>query len=153
MGSIIKTSSTLNIAAEKLWEEVTLMNNVNYELLPFVKMTYPKSTPLFSLARVERGRVIFKSTLLLLGFIPYDRHNMLIKEIGPGFRFVEDSTSLIMKYWRHTREVTPLQREVSHITDCISFTSRIKIDFLIRPIIQAIFKHRHHRLQKRYGAC
>jgi ligand-binding SRPBCC domain-containing protein len=76
---------------------------------------------------------------------------------GPGMRFLERSTLFSMRAWQHEREVVPDGR-VCTVTDRLTFELRRPLDRapglrrLSRVIVAWLFRHRHRRLAKQFGA-
>lgn len=81
-------SSIVNKDQINLWEDIWDLEGVNYELSPIVKMTYPKDLVLaVKVEEVPLGEYLFKSTILLFGFIPIDLHHLKLKSINPPVSF------------------------------------------------------------------
>lgn len=72
-------------------------------------------------------------------------------------RFLERSTLFSMRPWQHEREVVPDGR-VCTVTDRLTFELRRPLDRapglrrLSRVIVAWLFRHRHRRLAKQFGA-
>lgn len=108
---------------------------------------------------------LFHSILWLFGFIPMDLHWLGLESIGEA-GFQEASSSLLQRVWRHRRTITraessPLDAPNYHdactndgntellmITDEVEFLPRVPLlGYLLLPIVNFIFQHRHRRLR------
>lgn len=144
-------TSTLNIDNIQFWQAATTMQDVNYELAPFVSMTVPKEYRDFTIADAPIGESLFKSIILFFQFIPVDIHHFKLEKVVSNERFEEKSTSLMHYFWKHTRILTPVNG-VTIVEDCIQFHPRLPfIGFILKPIYQLVFKNRHQRLRKKYN--
>ena len=141
------------LAAEKteVAQDALMMKGVNYELSPLVKMTAPTQWQHTSIASWPTHKRLFSSWLLLFGFIPIDYHHFLLKEVGDdGFR--EASSSLMNAEWQHERKITTQRGGGTEVEDHVRYRSRLLlVGGFLKPIYQAVFRHRHRRLQKCYG--
>ncbi|MFN8294560.1 MAG: hypothetical protein U0T69_00080 [Chitinophagales bacterium] len=140
--------SLINTDKSILWKHITQMKNVNTELMPFAKMTYPKDRNEIGSNNVPLNETLFKSYVLLFGFIPADIHYLKLDKIDFGNAFYENSTSLTHHYWKHTRTLTEkygktLVRDEVHFSPRILFLGNI---FL--PVYKKIFSNRHVQLKK-----
>ena len=90
---------------EEIWRHITQMKNVNAELWPFAKMTYPANKARLDQQEVPLNKTLFTSVILLFGFIPVDLHHLKFDRLEPGYAFYENSTTLTHKYWKHTRSI------------------------------------------------
>ena len=140
--------SLVNADKPTVWNHITQMKNVNAELMPFAKMTFPKDRSEIGNNEVPLHQTLFKSYVLLFGFIPADIHYLKLDKVDIGNAFYENSTTLTHKYWKHTRTLTAhngktLVRDEIHFSPRLSFLGNA---FL--PVLKAIFKNRHENLQK-----
>ena len=92
--------SEINSSKEILWQHITQMKNVNAELMPFAKMTYPKEMSEIGNNEVPLQQVLFKSVILFFGFIPIDLHYLRLEKLDFGTGFYENSYSLQHHYWK-----------------------------------------------------
>jgi ligand-binding SRPBCC domain-containing protein len=144
--------SQLDAPPERVWAEVSTMRGVNAELGPWLRMTYPREADDLSLADATLGQVLFTSTLLVFGFLPYDRHALRLVEITHGSGFVEESSSWTMRRWRHERRLTPMEGGRSRIEDRVTFLPRIPgVAAVVERLVGAVFRHRHTKLRGRFG--
>ncbi len=61
---------------------------------------------------------------------------------------LERSTSLVQRSWEHERTLG----EDGTVTDRVTFASRLPgAERLARPLVAAVFRHRHRRLSARFG--
>jgi ligand-binding SRPBCC domain-containing protein len=142
-----QVESPVNCESEKLWLHVTQMQNINYELMPFARMTYPKERAALNVSDVPLQTTLIKSVILLFGFIPVDLHLLRLDNIVSGQAFYENSTTLMHCYWKHTRTLKP-KGNVTVIKDEVSFSPRLPlVGHLLLPVYRHIFQHRHRKLQ------
>ena len=140
--------SEINSTKEILWWHITQMKNVNAELMPFARMTYPNEVSEIGNKEVPLQQTLFKSAILLFGFIPIDLHYLRLDKIDFGTAFYENSYSLQHHYWRHTRSILERNGKVC-VSDEVHFAPRISfIGDAFLPIYRAIFANRHKQLRK-----
>lgn len=145
-------SSSLDAPASLVWRDATDLARVNHELRPWLRMTSPPDWDTLSVDRVEPGRRLFRSWLLLGGLVPVDYDDLTIVELEPGRRFLERSQMLSAPVWEHERVVEPLPGSASCLTDRIRFTARSGLHAAVLALaVPWVFGHRHRRLRKRYG--
>lgn len=143
--------SRLCTSVTEVWSAITVMPGVNAELMPLVRMTYPSEAKTQSIADAPAGEFLFWSWILAFGFIPIDRHHLRLVEIRPGEGFVEESVSWLQRRWRHERTVRGLPNGCV-VTDRLTFEPRIGWAApLVARIVGVVFRHRHRRLNRRYG--
>lgn len=143
--------SEINSTKEILWKHVTQMKNVNAELLPYMRMTYPANMSEIGEREVPVQQVLFKSVILLFGFIPIDLHNLRLDKLEKGTAFYENSFSLHMRYWKHTRTISERNGK-TFLKDEVHFAPRISfVGNLLLPGFRMIFRNRHKNLLKHFG--
>jgi hypothetical protein len=143
----ISVSSELNASAEAVWARAIDPAGINYELGPLMRMTIPKGVEDFGLDDLERGH-IGRSWVLLFGLIPFDYDDLSIVRVEPGHSFLERSTMLSMRLWEHERTVTPLGEGRCRVEDRLAWEPRLPLPGRwLRPVVHAIFNHRHRRLR------
>lgn len=135
-----------------VWASISTMTGVNEELMPLVRMTYPKQADAMKITDAPLGEVAFASYVLLFGLLPLDRHALRLEQIFPGEGFLEDSTSLLQRRWRHERHVTPDGDRHCILSDDLRFEPRVPLFTpIVRRIVRAVFDHRHQQLHKKFG--
>lgn len=143
--------SEVNATKKILWPHITQMQNVNAELMPFAKMTYPAAMSEIGGREVPMGIVLFKSVILLFGFIPVDLHYLRLTKLDMGTAFYEDSYSLQHHYWKHTRTILE-QNDKTFVHDELHFAPRIGfMGYVLLPVYKTIFANRHKQLQKYFA--
>jgi len=93
MPRTLRLSSTLAASPEALWVHATSAAGINYELRPFLRMTLPRGLEGFDARDVQLGTPLFRSMILLFGFLPIDAQHVTLVEFVPGRRFVERHAS------------------------------------------------------------
>ncbi|MFW6067018.1 MAG: hypothetical protein ACOC97_01675 [Myxococcota bacterium] len=78
-------------------------------------------------------------------------HQLTLVEATEG-RFLERSHSLLQREWEHEREVTGVAGG-ARVRDRLRVTRRVGIATpLVRRLVPALFRWRHRRLRRRFGA-
>jgi hypothetical protein len=120
--------------------------------MPLTRMTAPKGFRSLDSGDVVLGQRMFRSWVFLFGVIPFEFDDLTLVELEPGRRFLERSPMLSMKLWQHERIVEPEGSDGCTVTDNLTFEPRMEF---MRPLARAIvglqFRHRHKRLQRRFG--
>jgi ligand-binding SRPBCC domain-containing protein len=144
--------STLAAPPSAVLARALTMPGVNAELAPLVRMTYPPEAEVLDVTRVPLGKVAFRSVLLLFGVLPVDLHALVLVHVDPARGFHECSHSLLQRYWEHERTVEPGERGGCVVTDRVDFAPRLHgVGWLLRPVMRAVFRHRHRRLAAAFG--
>jgi hypothetical protein len=148
----INIQSNLGSDPTFLASELLTMDGVNHELMPLVKMTAPRSWRQKPLPEWPVENRLFTRVILLLGIIPVDLHRFGLLSTG-RHGFLESSTSLVMKTWRHERIIEKIEGG-ARVADRVEFQPRLAVlGAILQPIYRQVFEHRHKRLRKRYGVC
>jgi len=144
-------SSRLDASAREVWDRIVTPEGINDEMRPFLRMTTPRGLERLDPGSVELGKPIGRSWILLFGAIPIDFDKITLLELEDGRRFLERSPMLSMRLWEHERTVEPSGNGCL-ITDRVRFQPRLGLPgALARPLFRAFFRHRHRRLQRRFG--
>ncbi len=155
--SEVSVSTELAIPPEPLWESVCRLEGVNRELAPFLRMTAPPGLEGATLADLEPGQPAGRCRLLLFGLVPVDYDDLTIAEVEP-YRFLERSRMRTIDPWEHERTIRSASASTSILTDRLRFQLRRPLravpgaDRLAVAVVGALFRHRHRRLAKLYGA-
>ena len=143
--------SELAAAPARVWQRASTMDGVNHELMPLLRMTHPPEASDLSSPLLRPGETAFASWLLLFGFLPIDRHYLMLERLYPGEGFDERSWSWMQAEWIHRRRVVVIDGG-TRVTDELEFTPRLGMAaWLLRPIIRFVFNHRHRRLAETFG--
>lgn len=148
-----RLSSRFLIDKVVLWDHITSMLNVNKELMPYLRMTYPSDRKMIkgSEKNIQFGETLFVSVLLLFGLIPIDLHWLRLDLIIEGNSFHENSTTLLNKYWKHKRILIERPDGIVQLTDELEFLPRIPLmGYFMLPFVKHIFQHRHSQLKKTF---
>jgi hypothetical protein len=148
----IRVSSGLAADTATVWERVITAEGVNDELAPLLRMTVPRGLEDFGIDDVEVGRPLGRSWVLLFGLIPFDYDEICLQRVDPGHGFLERSRMLTQRLWEHERTIEPCEGGCK-LTDRVAWEPRLPLPgALLRPLIHAVFKHRHRRLRSRFGS-
>jgi hypothetical protein len=148
----LEISSDLRASADDVWAAATDFAGINDEFWPLMRMTAPKGFRTLTADRIQPGRRLFRSWLLLLGVLPVDYDDLTISELGPGHRFQERSRMLSATRWEHERVVEATGPASCRITDRVAFTPRTAMHAaVLRRLVPRLFSHRHRRLRRRFG--
>jgi hypothetical protein len=146
----ISVSSELNAGAEAVWERAIDPAGINDELRPLMRMTVPRGVEDFGLDDPEPGH-IGRSWILLFGLVPFDYDDITVVRAEPGRGFLERSSMLSMRLWEHERTLEPHDEGRCRITDRVAWEPRLPVQgALLRPLIRAVFNHRHRRLRRSF---
>lgn len=119
--------------------------------MPFARMTYPKERSEIGTDKVPFKQTLFKSIVLLFGFIPSDIHCLRFDKSDEGSAFYENSISLLHRYWKHTRTIFERDGK-TFLRDEIDFLPRVfPMGYLLLPFIKTIFRNRHKKLQSHFA--
>ncbi len=145
-------TSDLDAPADVLWKHATDIHAINKEFVPFLRMTAPAGADTIDESNVQLGKRLFRSWILLFGFLPVDYDDLTIVELEPGRRFLERSPMLTQRLWTHERIVEPRAGGGASLTDRISFEPKIPaLAGAQLPIYRTVFKYRHYRLVRMFG--
>jgi ligand-binding SRPBCC domain-containing protein len=150
--------TTISARAGEVWRRVTTRAGINDELMPIVRMTIPGPMRGRTIADVAAGSHLGRSWLLFLGLVPFDYDDIGIAELEPGRRFVERSSMLSMRSWEHERTVAR-NHDGCELRDRVAFDLRgllavvPGLDHGLRFLLRALFRHRHRRVVRYFGAA
>ncbi|HEV2980645.1 MAG TPA: hypothetical protein VGX51_04380 [Solirubrobacteraceae bacterium] len=147
----IVTHSLLLAPRDAVWARVSTAAGINDELWPLFRMTAPARLRHDGLGAVEVGRRVCRSFVLLGGVLPIDWDDITLVALDPPAGFRERSSMLSQRVWEHERTL----EQTSHgcvLTDRIGYVPRIAVpDAPLRALFSRVFRHRHRRLQRRFG--
>lgn len=142
-------SSRLGADPARVWEVVTSVEGVNYELSPVVRMTVPRGSDM-----ILRTGDLGRSWILLGGLIPIDYDDLHLASIDPGRGFSERSVLGSARSWHHDRSLEPVEGGGCRVTDRIGFEPRLRLlGGLQELVLEAMFRWRHRRLRRRFGGA
>jgi ligand-binding SRPBCC domain-containing protein len=145
-----RIASSLRAEPAKVWERATSPEGINHELGPLLRMTVPRGVESLDLREVEPG-ALGRSWLLLFGLVPFDYDDIGLARIEPERGFLERSTMLSQRLWEHERTLEA-SGEGTVIVDRLAWEPRLPLPgWLLRPLIAAVFRHRHRQLQRHFG--
>jgi ligand-binding SRPBCC domain-containing protein len=136
----------VDCAPEKAWAWATSVAGISSELRPYMKMTAPKGVGNLEDVRIELGKPLFTSRILLFGWLPIDRYGVTLVEFDAGRGFVEQSKMRSMRLWRHERRIVAREGG-SSIRDRLDFEPRWAPG-LVAWFISKTFAHRHRVLKR-----
>ncbi|HSS32181.1 MAG TPA: hypothetical protein VLL27_02765 [Solirubrobacterales bacterium] len=149
----VRVSSRLGADAAVVWERVITAEGVNDELAPLLRMTVPRGLEDFGIDDVEPGRPLGRSWVLLFGLVPFDYDEICLARVEPGRGFLERSRMLTQRLWEHERTIEPRKGGGCELSDRVAWEPRLPLPgALLKPLIAAVFKHRHSRLRAHFGA-
>jgi ligand-binding SRPBCC domain-containing protein len=148
-----EVTSRLQADRGRVWNQVSSIEGVNYELAPLLRMTHPPEVVDLNPHNVPLGERLFRSWILLFGLIPFDYDDLVLVRVEPPRGFLERSSMLSMTTWEHERKLDDAGGGCL-ISDRIRFVPRLPlVGHLLRPIIRRFFLHRHRRLMRRFGGA
>jgi hypothetical protein len=146
-------ASSLRAESAAVWERAMSAEGINAELGPALRMTVPRGMESLDLHGLEPGP-LGRSWLLLFGLIPVDYDEIGLERIEPGRGFLERSTMLSQRLWEHERTIEAGKEGGTTISDRLAWEPRLPLPGkLLRPLIAAVFRHRHKQLQRHFGGA
>lgn len=143
--------SSLDAGPDAVWERAMSAEGINAELGPLLRMTVPRGMESLDLHGLEPGP-LGRSWLLLFGLLPVDYDEIGLERIEPGRGFLERSTMLSMRLWEHERTIEAGRGGGATIVDRLAWEPRLPLPGrLARPLIAALFRHRHNQLRRHFG--
>jgi ligand-binding SRPBCC domain-containing protein len=147
-------SSLVPADTDAVWRRVITPEGINDEMRPWMTMSFPQDSDVHSIDAVRVGEPLGRARLRLFGVLPFDHDDLVITELEPGRRFLEESTMASMRRWVHERTVVPGPGGTTTITDRVAFEPRALLRWagpVLRPVVAAFFAHRQRRLVRRFG--
>lgn len=118
-------------------------------MMPVLAMTSPPGVDSLTDLPLTPGQPLFRSRLLLGGFLPAGTSALTLLSLEPGSGFVEQSPMTGMAQWRHERRLTDAGTGCK-VTDTLEFEPKILPD-VTAALIRMFFDHRHRRLRRMFG--
>jgi len=148
----ITIGSRLAAPAEAVWARVITPAGINDEMRPLMRMTVPRGLEDFGIENVRPGERIGRSWVFAFGLIPFDYDDLVLERVEPGRGFLERSSMLTQRLWEHERTIEPDGAGGCTLVDRVAWEPRLPLpgDW-VRPLVAAIFRHRHARLRRRFG--
>ena len=143
-------SSRLNANPEQMWQSAIRASQINSEFKPLLKMSFPRDLDDIT-ESWQPGKKLYRSWILLGGFLPIEYDDVSFVEVIPGQRFCERSSLLSQKVWEHQRKIEPLLNGCE-LVDTIRFSPRIPaLGFIYLLLFKLIFSWRHRNLRQKFG--
>lgn len=143
----IRRTSVIDARSEDVWARVTHEAGINHELMPLMRMRFPRHLRDGSIATAPVGEPLGRARIFYLGFLPLDYDDLVLTEVVLGSRFQEVSTMLSMRRWEHRRELRDLGGGRTEVSDTVGFEPRLPVlGLVLEPVVRALFAHRHRRL-------
>ena len=148
----IVTRSRLDAPPEAVWARAATFEGINDEFGGLLRMTAPREVRERGLDAVVPGRRLCRSWLLLFGVIPIDYDDITVVRLDPSRGFLERSPMASQRFWEHERLVEP-DGDGCVVTDRVLHDPKIPLGGRLQSaVFRQVFKHRHRRLRKRFGA-
>jgi hypothetical protein len=148
-----RIASSLRAESAAVWERAMSAEGINAELGPLLRMTVPRGLESLDLHGLKPGP-LGRSWLLLFGAIPVDYDEIGLVRIEPGRGFLERSTMLSQRLWEHERTIEAGEGGGTTISDRLAWEPRLPLPGeLLRPVIAAVFRHRHKQLRRHFGGA
>jgi hypothetical protein len=145
-----RIASSLRADLAAVWERATSADGINDELGPVLRMTVPRGVESLDLSALKPGR-LGRSWILLFGVVPFDYDDIGLARIEAERGFLERSTMLSQRLWEHERTLEA-DGDGTVIEDRLAWEPRLPLPGrLLRPLITAVFRHRHRQLQRHFG--
>jgi ligand-binding SRPBCC domain-containing protein len=150
----LEQSSVVAATPEAVWRRVVSPEGIDDELRPWMTMAIPGGT--LDIDAVRPGEPVGRAWLRLFGVVPVDYDDLVVTELEPGRRFLEESSMATMRRWVHERTVEAAPSRGTTVTDRVTFAPRVALVWagpLLRPVLAALFAHRHRRLRRHFGGA
>jgi hypothetical protein len=146
----LRFESRLAVPAAQVWQWITSVEGIRAELRPLLRMTAPKGVRSLGDMPITPGVPLFRSWILLFGFVPIDYTDLTLLELEPGSGFVEQSAMRSMRLWRHERRIAPRPSHPGMVllVDQLHFQPRMAGP-LVAWFVRRLFAHRHAVLRAR----
>lgn len=149
----ISRTSIVDAGAADVWSRVTAEAGINHELMPLMRMRFPRHLRDASITTAPVGEPLGRAWIFYLGFLPLDYDDLVLAEVAPGSHFQEVSTMLSMRRWEHRRELRDLGGGRTEVSDTVGFEPRLPVlGVVLEPVVRALFAHRHRRLTAYFSA-
>ena len=147
-----RISSRLAASPDAVWASIGSMQGVNRELFPLARLTYPRGRARIVPGVMPLGRRAFRSWILLFGLVPLDYDDLTFVELYPGGGFLEVSTMLSQREWRHRRTLQPADGGCL-LSDEVRLVPRLAVTGpLYRAAFALVFRLRHRNLLRMFAA-
>ncbi len=150
----VTITSSVHTRRAAVWDCVSTFQGVNYELAPFLYMTCPDPATRLGPQHVTDAP-LFRSWLLLFGFIPIEYDLIRLESLEEGASFQESSSMALMSLWSHRRQLREdlSDPSITQVTDTLVFSPRFPlIGYFMQYVVRWLFMHRHRRLAARFGS-
>jgi ligand-binding SRPBCC domain-containing protein len=147
----VERSSVVGAAPDVVWRRVVSPAGINAEMRPWMTMTMPRDD--LAVDTVRLGEPVGRAWLRLFGVVPFDFDDLVVTELEPGRRFLEESSMGSMRRWVHERTVEAAAHGTA-VTDRVTFAPRaplVVLGPLLQRVVGAFFAHRHRRLRRHFG--
>lgn len=161
---MIELTTRLPATAAAVWARAVTPDGINDELRPILRMTMPRGMEAATIEDVAVGEELGRSWILLGGLIPVDYDDLRLVAIDREpkggqtlFRFQERSRTSTLRVWSHERIVASAGEDACIVTDRLGWEPRALVARIpgsgrvVAAIVGALFRHRHRRLQRRWG--
>lgn len=146
---LVEQETAVAASTARVWERIITAEGINDELRPWMTMSMPRGRRDLTVESIPVGVSIGRCWLRLFGIIPFDYDALTIVELRSGRAFVEESTMLSMRRWRHERTLEPVDDAGTLIRDRVTFELRSPLRILtpvVSTIIRKLFEQRQRRL-------
>jgi ligand-binding SRPBCC domain-containing protein len=147
----VTVSSAAAAPRAAVWARIATFEGVNDELGPILAMSAPPTVTALT-PDLATGQPLFRSWLRLFGILPVDYDHIGFGAIEPGEYFAERSTMGSLAIWHHDRRLHDVAGGTT-VVDHLAFVPRLPgTGRIARVIVRALFRHRHRRLARHFGA-
>ena len=156
---VVEVAVRVASPASAVWAEASTPDGVNGELMPLVRIKFPTSVSALTSADIVSGCFVGRCWMLAGGVFPFDRHSLTFESIrddpdAEAMGFVEESTSLLQRRWRHERTLTVIDEHRCEVRDRVTVVPRLGMARpLVARIVPWVFAHRHRQLIRRWGTA
>jgi ligand-binding SRPBCC domain-containing protein len=137
--------SVLDAPVADVWRRAVSVAGLKDEMRPLLRMTLPGNLQSLEDLDIQPPQMLYRSRLLLLGFIPGGVSELTMVDWQPGYRFVEQSPMTGMQSWQHTRTVVA-EGDATRVIDELRYEPQV-MAAITGKIVAWFFRHRHKRLR------
>ena len=135
-----------------MWARISTPDGVNDEFKPLFRMTFPADIASLDPENVPLGERICRSWILLFGLVPIDYDDLTLVRVEAGRGFLERSKMLSQHVWEHERTLAD-HPGGCQVTDRVRFEPKLRLTSgPSRFVYRLVFRYRHRRLLRRFGA-
>lgn len=145
----------VDAARQAVWARVTTPEGIDHELRPLLSMRMPARHAGATIGTVPVGERLGRAWLRLGGVLPVEYDDLVLVAVDPPAGFHERSSMATARVWEHRRRLEELPDGRTRVVDELRMVPRVPLPApalgLVRRLVDALFAHRHRRLQGHFA--